>query len=85
MAVLPEQDRDELHSESMEKLSEKRIPTPTITKADVRTAINVIDDWLDTNAAAMNAALPTSVRNGLTVKAKWELFVRVLTRRWRAA
>jgi hypothetical protein len=46
-----------------------QIPTPW-TKPEVDAAITAIDDWLDTNAAAYNSALPLPFRSLATAADK---------------
>jgi len=52
-----------------------------MTKADVRAAVNACDDFIDTNAAAFNTALPTAARTNLTAQQKLLLFCYVAMRR----
>jgi hypothetical protein len=51
------------------------------TKADLRAALNATDDWIDTNAASFNQALPAAFRTGATATQKTLLFVYVAMRR----
>lgn len=54
---------------------------PGITKAELRTAINNTDDWIETNQTAYNNALPVNVRNSLNLVQKTLLFCYVAMRR----
>ena len=77
MAVLSNADRVDVTAEWQR---ENNI-TVTITKNDLRAAVNAIDDWVDTNAAAFNSALPLAARNNLTARQKaWLLFFVVRRR-----
>jgi hypothetical protein len=52
-----------------------------LTKANVRDAINAIDDWVDTNASAFNTAIPTPARTEMTVKQKTFALAYVIFKR----
>lgn len=55
--------------------------TPTLTKLDVRAAINATDDWADANAAAFNSALPQPFRATATLEQKTAVLAYVILRR----
>jgi hypothetical protein len=52
-----------------------------ITKPQLAAAIAAIDDWIDSNQASFNSALPTAFRTTATTAEKAELFGYVLWRR----
>lgn len=52
-----------------------------ITKADLRAAVDAVDDWCDTNATSYNTALPQPARGSLTVAQKNLLLAYVCMRR----
>jgi Ni2+-binding GTPase involved in maturation of urease and hydrogenase len=54
----------------------------SITKADLRAAVDALDDWFDANAATLNTALPVAARNGLTTTQKARLLRAVIARRY---
>jgi len=56
--------------------------TISITKVDLRAALNAIDQWVDDNAASFNSALPLPARTSLTAKQKAWLFFHVIRRRF---
>lgn len=56
-----------------------------LLKANVRAAVDGIDDYLDANAAAMNAAIPQPARGALTSKQKALLFTLVMRERFKIA
>ncbi len=56
--------------------------TITITKAELKAAVVAIDGWLDTNAAALNSAIPQPARANLTVRQKARLLRCVVRRRY---
>jgi len=76
MAVLSEQDRLTAWAEFM------REGGVSITKADLRAAVDALDDWFDANAATLNTALPLAARNGLTTTQKARLLRAVIARRY---
>jgi hypothetical protein len=57
----------------------------TVTKAQLRAAIDATDAWIDSNAASFNSALPTAARNALTARQKAALFMFVASRRFGVA
>lgn len=54
----------------------------SVAKADVRAALDALDDYFVTNAAAINSALPTAARTGLTVTQKARLLNAVISARY---
>lgn len=57
-------------------------PMGVITKAELRLALDAIDQWADDNAASMNAAIPQPARGVLTAKQKAWLLLFVINRRF---
>ena len=57
------------------------ITTPTMTKLDVRAAINAADDWADANAASYNTSLPLPFRTTATLAEKTAVLAYVILRR----
>lgn len=53
----------------------------SLSKADLRSAIDATDSWIDTNAASFNSALPAAAQSGLTAQEKTVLFCVVALRR----
>mgnify|MGYP003655848772 CR=1 FL=1 len=79
MAVLAEADRKEIWAEFM------RQPDGVIaglTKAELRAAVDALDDYFNTNAAAINTAIPQPARGALTTVQKAKLAKAVLTQRY---
>lgn len=81
MAVLSDAERLALWAEFMRDRSSARDPL-SLTKADLRAAVNAVDDWLNTNAAALNAAIPQPARGALSVSQKALLLQHVVARRY---
>jgi hypothetical protein len=78
VAVLPDGDRASVWAQWM------RLNTEGcgITKADLRAAVNALDDFLETNAATINSAIPQPARGSLTSAQKARLLAYVALRRW---
>lgn len=81
MAVLPISDRASIHRSFMSDLSSSRNAMPVL-KADLRAAINAIDQWADDNLASFNLAIPLPARTALTVAQKANLLLYVIRRRY---
>ena len=80
MAALPDTDRLRIRRGFSQWLSHRRQPF-NLSKPDFGAAIAATDAWIDSNAAAYNAALPLPARTTLTPAQKTLLFVAVaLTR-----
>lgn len=82
MAVLGETDRSGLWADFMAELSAERNVMSGITKADLRAAVDALDDFLNTNAGAINSAIPQPARAALTTPQKARLLVAVVRRRY---
>lgn len=78
MAVLSSNDRALVVAELM------RVPDcpGTVTKADLRAAIDAADSWVDSNSAAFNLALPLIARNTMTARQKAAVLMFVVQRRF---
>jgi len=81
MAALGTQDR--LDAAGVYMASENGIGTFSgVTKTDIRAAFNALDDFLVTNAASVNNALPAAAKANLTTSQKARLLVAVITKRY---
>lgn len=81
MAVLADSDRLNIVKQFGAGLSFART-TFNLSKPDLRAAVNAIDDWVDTNAAAFNTAIPQPARGTLTAKQKAQLLFYVVNKRF---
>lgn len=81
MAVLSDPDRAALTAE-WQRDPAFRSESCSITKADLRAAINGLDAYLDSNAIAINNAIPQPARGALTQKQKARLLIYVVRRRY---
>ena len=84
MALLTTEDRVEIWREFQRDLSTVREPIGAVTKADLRAAVDAIDQWISDNAAAFNAAIPQPARGALTAAQKARLLNAVSRRRFTA-
>lgn len=78
MAVLADADRKEVWAEFM------RAPDGTLalTKAELRAAVDALDNYFNTNAAAINTAIPQPARGALSTAQKAKLAKVVLAQRY---
>ena len=79
MAVLPNKDRFTIWAELM-RLDEI---FGTVSKTDLRAAVNATDDWVKANQASFNAALPAIIRTELTARQKSLLLMNVMIRKFK--
>lgn len=85
MAVLSDTDRFETTGEVMRednlnfKISEV---IGNLTKPQIREVINALDDFLNTNASAINSAIPQPQRGLLTTSQKAAILVYVIRKRY---
>lgn len=85
MAVLSDAARTAIWREYAEEISAARAGVGSLTKAQLKAAIDAIDSWADANAAAMNSAIPQPARGVLTSTQKARLLMLVIARRHRDA
>jgi hypothetical protein len=78
MAVLSDNDRFDTWAEYMHTNSEGF----TLSKADVRAAVNAVDDFLVANATALNTAIPQPARGALSTAQKALLLTAVVRKRY---
>ena len=85
MAILSEADRQDCFQEFMEQTSAKgeHYQAP-LTKADVRAAVDAMDQWLSDNAASGNQAIPQPARSGLSTAQKARMNSIIVLKRWGA-
>jgi hypothetical protein len=81
MAVLPDTERADLSAEIQRELSRNRATT-ILSKPEMRTLINAMDDYLETNKVAINTAIPLPVRGNATTAEKALAMSYVALRRY---
>lgn len=85
MAVLSNQDRADIFASVMRK--ERILAQPldfagSLSKADLRAAVDAIDQWISDNAAAFNSAIPQPARGALSAAQKASIFSAVVAKRF---
>jgi hypothetical protein len=83
MANLSDDDRVKVWKEFMAQTSaaHEGFAAP-LTKADVRAAVDGIDQWLTDNASSGNQAIPQPARSGLSTAQKARLQSIIVLQRW---
>jgi len=80
MAVLADQDRFDIWAEVMRY--KDFVSASGVTKADLRAAVNALDDFLNTNASATNTAIPQPARANLSTPVKALLLMHIIQKRY---
>lgn len=80
MAVLIDQDRFDLMAQLMRDAA--FISASGVTKADLRATVDAIDSYLNTNASAINSAIPQPARANLSIPIKALLLMYVVQKRY---
>lgn len=79
MTLLTDEQRADAHKQYM---ADEATVHGSLTKADIRAAVNALDAWFDTNAATINAAIPQPARGVLTTAQKSRLVRYIIARRY---
>lgn len=77
MAQLPDTDRARVWRGLMRWWSNLWEAVESLSKDQLRDAVNATDTWIDNNQASYNAALPEAARTALTQSQKTLLFCAV--------
>lgn len=77
MAVMSSEERRRVWAQLMRVNTE----TMSITKADLRAAVDATDQWIEDNSSAYNLAIPQPARGALSATQKTLLFTYVAMRR----
>lgn len=80
MAVLSDNDRADCWAQWMRE--SKTAIGGALTKAELRSAVNAIDQWVSDNASSFNTAIPQPARGVLTAAQKADLLVYVARKRF---
>lgn len=83
MAVLSDSERLASWREIMNTLSQSRLSC-SLTKDQLWAAVDAADNWINSNAASYNSALPAVARTGLSAKQKALILAVVIMRRYGA-
>lgn len=76
MAYLDDTDRARIYRGLMRYWS-RRLETTTVSKAELRAAVDATDAWIEDNQSVYNAALPAAFRDSASVVQKTVLFCAV--------
>lgn len=79
MAVLSDGERSAIVVQFMRDNAEQ---IGGLVKSDIRNVVNNLDDFLDTNANAINQAIPATPRSILTVGQKARIFGLIVRKRY---
>lgn len=79
--MLTEQDRQQIYSQFSSETSSVWEPLP-LSKAELRTAVDAIDGWIEDNIISFNSAIPEPAKSALTAKQKTKLLFMVIKRGW---
>ena len=83
MVILDNTDREGIWAEFMARQKDRTAQDfGALVKADLRAAVDALDNWLDTNDATINAAIPQPARAELTKQQKALLLEYVISRRY---
>ena len=82
MAVLSDPDRADCAADYIRRTYGDCGIFAGVTKADIRAAINAIDQFLNDNAGAINSTIPLPARSNLTTAQKAILLIAVVTKRY---
>ena len=81
MATLSELQRVEAWADLMKQWSRDG-ETVGIEKTDLRSAVDAMDNFFNSNASTINNAFPAAAKAGLTTKQKALLLMYVITQRY---
>lgn len=81
MANLSDNDRRDVWADLMADISRDR-ESISISKTELRAAVDAIDAWMSTNAASLNAAIPQPARGALSASAKARLLTAIVRKRY---
>jgi hypothetical protein len=81
MAVLPDEDRRRTWAHLMRELRDLGLGPISVTKADLRAALNATDAWIEANQTAFNNAIPQPARGAMSTEQKTLMFCLVAMRR----
>lgn len=82
MAALSAGDRLLCYSDFVREVGVDRETFNGVTKADLKAAVNALDDFMVTNATAINTAIPQPARTSLTAAQKARMLMWVIRYRY---
>lgn len=82
MATLSADDLTAVWAQWMQVSSSIKEPMPGVLKADVLAAVTALDSFMNTNAGAVNNAIPLPARTALTTAQKARMLMFVIEQRY---
>ncbi len=82
MAALSAGDRLLCYSDFVREVGNDRETFNGVTKANIKAAVNALDDFLVANAAAINSTIPLPARTSLTAAQKARMLMWVIRYRY---
>lgn len=82
MALLTDIQRRSLWAQFMSDVSAREEAFGNLLKADIRAAVDAIDQWVEDNQSSFNSAIPLTARTELSAKQKVEIFKLILDKRF---
>lgn len=82
MAALSNADRDIIHVSMMSDSELTQETYGIMTKADLRAAVDAIDQYLEDNKTTINSAIPQPARSAMTTKQKAKLLMWIVQKRY---
>lgn len=82
MAVLSEANRAACFRDFVNEICAARGQFGALTKAEMRAAIDALDDFMNTNAAAINTSIPQPARGVLTAAQKAQMLACIVRYRY---
>ena len=82
MALLSDGDLNDLHIAFEDEQFSKLRAQTSLSRADIRAAVDALDSFLESNASSINNAIPQPARGSLTAAQKARLLVFVVEKRY---
>ena len=79
--LLTEQEKINIWAEVQRELSSK-FESISVHKAGLRSAVDSIDSWIESNLVSFNQSIPEPARTKLTTKQKLRIFSLIIKHRW---
>jgi hypothetical protein len=82
MPSLPYSAREKIWGEFNHDLSVDNSPVGSVTKQDLRAAVDALDDWITNSAPTLDEGIPEPARSALTPHQKTRLFMLIVAERY---
>jgi hypothetical protein len=81
MAALVDADRVDVSANFQRDPANINVGAAALTKAQLKAAVDAVDDWAEANAAAFNTAIPQPQRGAMSTRQKTFLLAYVIFKR----